>query len=171
MEKEKPAQEDDEEWMFLTQMEPTDMELCSQTEQFEEENGEELFLTQRDPIDMDIDTDSESDTQGQPWHLNLFRILLVEMMIIVREAWHVTYVSEKAKPSTTKIYTPSSRSASLVLKWKKELSLLLLRMLRKRRFPDCPQQCHLKNISTSPSSTTPKATSFTTRSTCSQVGH
>ncbi len=33
LEKEKPTQEDDEEWMFLTQMEPTDMELCSQTEQ------------------------------------------------------------------------------------------------------------------------------------------
>ncbi len=120
MEKEKPAQEDDEEWMFLTQMEPTDMELCSQTEQFEEENGEELFLTQRDPIDMDIDTDSESDTPGptltpkpiqNPVGGNDDHLFVKPGMSPMSQ--------KKAKPSTTKIYTPSSRSASLVLEMEK----------------------------------------------------
>ncbi|XP_050949163.1 probable helicase senataxin isoform X2 [Labeo rohita] len=113
--------EDDEEWMFLTQMEPTDMELCSQMEQFEEENDEELFLTQRDPVDMDIDTDSESDTPGQPVLApkpipappggNDDHLFLKPGMSPVSQ--------KKAKPSTTKIYTPSSRSASLVLEMEK----------------------------------------------------
>ncbi|KAA0719715.1 putative helicase senataxin [Triplophysa tibetana] len=53
-------EEVDDEWMFLTQMEPTDMELCSQMEQLEE-NDERFFLTQRDPVDMDLDMDDEVD--------------------------------------------------------------------------------------------------------------
>ncbi len=111
----------------------------------EEENGEELFLTQRDPIDMDIDTDSESDNPRanltpkpiqNPVGGNDDHLFVKPGMSPMSQ--------KKAKPSTTKIYTPSSRSASLVLEMEKELSLLLLRMLRKRRFPDCPQQCHLQ---------------------------
>ncbi|KAL0965168.1 hypothetical protein UPYG_G00277690 [Umbra pygmaea] len=39
----------DEDWMQLTQMEPTDMEICSDSE------DENLFSSQRDPVDMDID--------------------------------------------------------------------------------------------------------------------
>ncbi|XP_073680895.1 probable helicase senataxin isoform X1 [Garra rufa] len=125
-EEEKPTpgskDEDDEEWMFLTQMEPTDMELCSQMEQFEEENDEELFLTQRDPVDMDIDTDSESEASlGQP--------VLAPKPVQPPNGGNDDHLflkpgmspmsQKKAKPSTTKIYTPSSRSASLVLEMEK----------------------------------------------------
>ncbi|KAL0163365.1 hypothetical protein M9458_042761, partial [Cirrhinus mrigala] len=119
--------EDDEEWMFLTQMEPTDMELCSQMEQFEEENDEELFLTQRDPVDMDIDTDSESDTPGQP--VLAPKPIPTPKPIPAPTGGNDDHLflkpgmspmsQKKAKPSTTKIYTPSSRSASLVLEMEK----------------------------------------------------
>uniref|UniRef100_A0A8C1ZGD8 Senataxin n=1 Tax=Cyprinus carpio TaxID=7962 RepID=A0A8C1ZGD8_CYPCA len=121
MEKEKPAQEDDDEWMFLTQMEPTDMELCSQMEQFEEENGDELFLTQRDPIDMDIDTDSESDTPGPTLTPKPIQTPIGgnDDHLFVKPGMS-PMSQKKAKPSTTKIYTPSSRSASLVLEMEKE---------------------------------------------------
>uniref|UniRef100_A0A8C2CAZ5 Senataxin n=1 Tax=Cyprinus carpio TaxID=7962 RepID=A0A8C2CAZ5_CYPCA len=121
MEKEKPAQEDDDEWMFLTQMEPTDMELCSQMEQFEEENGDELFLTQRDPIDMDIDTDSESDTPGPTLTPKPIQTPISgnDDHLFVKPGMS-PMSQKKAKPSTTKIYTPSSRSASLVLEMEKE---------------------------------------------------
>ncbi|XP_016325677.1 probable helicase senataxin isoform X1 [Sinocyclocheilus anshuiensis] len=113
--------DDEKEWMFLTQMEPTDMELCSQMEQLEEENGEELFLTQRDPVDMDIDTDSEPDTPGQ--------LVLTPKPTQTHNGGNDDHLflkpgmspmsQKKAKPSTTKIYTPSSRSASLVLEMEK----------------------------------------------------
>ncbi|XP_058614160.1 probable helicase senataxin isoform X1 [Onychostoma macrolepis] len=120
MEKGKPTLEDDDEWMFLTQMEPTDMELCSQTEQFEEENGEELFLTQRDPIDMDIDTDSEPDTPGPTLTPEPIPTPIVgsDDHLFVKPGMS-PMSQKKAKPSTTKIYTPSSRSASLVLEMEK----------------------------------------------------
>ncbi|XP_052444287.1 probable helicase senataxin isoform X1 [Carassius gibelio] len=139
MENEKPAQEDDEEWMFLTQMEPTDMELCSQMEQFEEENGEELFLTQRDPIDMDIDTDSESDAPGPtltpkpiqtPIGGNDDHLFVKPGMSPISQ--------KKAKPSTTKIYTPSSRSASLVLEMEKEAKPPPAANVAKAKIPRLP---------------------------------
>uniref|UniRef100_A0A672NM43 Probable helicase senataxin n=2 Tax=Sinocyclocheilus grahami TaxID=75366 RepID=A0A672NM43_SINGR len=120
-EEEEEDDDDEKEGMFLTQMEPTDMELCSQMEQLEEENGEELFLTQRDPVDMDIDTDSESDTPGQ--------LVLTPKPTLTHNGGNDDHLflkpgmspmsQKKAKPSTTKIYTPSSRSASLVLEMEK----------------------------------------------------
>uniref|UniRef100_A0A673L5Q5 Probable helicase senataxin n=1 Tax=Sinocyclocheilus rhinocerous TaxID=307959 RepID=A0A673L5Q5_9TELE len=120
MEKEKPTQEDDEEWMFLSQMEPTDMELCSQMEQFDEENEEELFLTQRDPIDMDIDTDSESDTPGPSLTPKPIQTPIGGNDHLFVKPGMSPMSQKKAKPSTTKIYTPSSRSASLVLEMEKK---------------------------------------------------
>lgn len=122
-------EEVDDEWMFLTQMEPTDMEMCSQMEQFEDEN-EQLFLTQRDPVDMDLDTDSESDIPGQPVltdkSLQTHAPLSNTMCNDEKVADHLFLKPgmppmslKKAKPSTTKIYNPSSRSASLVLEMEK----------------------------------------------------
>uniref|UniRef100_A0A8C1BJV7 Senataxin n=1 Tax=Cyprinus carpio carpio TaxID=630221 RepID=A0A8C1BJV7_CYPCA len=125
MEQEKPIQtskeeeEDDEEWMFLTQMGPSEMELCSHMEQLEEDD--EVFLTQREPVDMDIEPDSESDTPGQP--------VLTPIQIQTPNGGNDDHLflkpgmspmsQKKAKPSTTKIYTPSSRSASLALEMEK----------------------------------------------------
>uniref|UniRef100_A0A8C1XUN7 Senataxin n=1 Tax=Cyprinus carpio TaxID=7962 RepID=A0A8C1XUN7_CYPCA len=125
MEQEKPIQtskeeeDDDEEWMFLTQMGPSEMELCSQMEQLEEDD--EVFLTQREPVDMDIEPDGESDTPGQP--------VLTPIQIQTPNGGNDDHLflkpgmspmsQKKAKPSTTKIYTPSSRSASLALEMEK----------------------------------------------------
>ncbi|XP_077050590.1 putative helicase senataxin isoform X2 [Siphateles boraxobius] len=132
MEEEKATQaskEDvDEEWMLLTQMEPTDMELCSQMEELEDEN-EELFLTQRDPVDMDLDTDSEPDFPGQPvsTHEPFQTPHAPPPSTMCNEEKVADHLflkpglppMKKAKPSTTKIYNPSSRSASLVLEMEK----------------------------------------------------
>ncbi|KAG1932211.1 probable helicase senataxin [Pimephales promelas] len=130
MEKEKatqaPKEDVDEEWMFLTQMGPTDMELCSQMEELEDEN-EELFLTQRDPVDMDLDSESESDFPEQPVSAHKpFQTNAPIPSTICKEkvADHLFLKPglppmKKAKPSTTKIYNPSSRSASLVLEMEK----------------------------------------------------
>ncbi|KAK7143076.1 hypothetical protein R3I93_014289 [Phoxinus phoxinus] len=117
----------DEEWMFLTQMEPTDMELSSQMEELDEEN-EELFLTQRDPVDMDLDSDSESDFPGQPVSthepLQTPHAPLPSTMCNDEKVADHLFLKpglppmKKAKP-TTKIYNPSSRSASLVLEMEK----------------------------------------------------
>nr|XP_009293373.1 probable helicase senataxin isoform X2 [Danio rerio] len=109
----------DDEWMFYTQMEPTDMEICSQMEEFEDEN-DELFLTQRDPVDMDIDTDSGSDTPGQPdfTDKNVPPSNAANDHLFLKPGMS-PMSQKKAKPSTTKIYTPSSRSASLVLEMEK----------------------------------------------------
>lgn len=109
----------DDEWMFYTQMEPTDMEICSQMEQFEDEN-EEIFLTQKDPVDMDIDTDSGSDTPGQPdlTDKNVQTPKAANDHLFLKPGMS-PMSQKKAKPSTTKIYTPSSRSASLVLEMEK----------------------------------------------------
>ncbi|XP_016306683.1 probable helicase senataxin isoform X1 [Sinocyclocheilus anshuiensis] len=139
MEKEKPTQEDDEEWMFLTQMEPTDMELCSQMEQFDEENEEELFLTQRDPIDMDIDTDSESNTPGPSLTPKPIQTLIGgnDDHLFVKPGMS-PMSQKKAKPSTTKIYTPSSRSASLVLEMEKEAKPPPAANVAKAKIPRLP---------------------------------
>uniref|UniRef100_A0A672RVY3 Senataxin n=1 Tax=Sinocyclocheilus grahami TaxID=75366 RepID=A0A672RVY3_SINGR len=139
MEKEKPTQEDDEEWMFLTQMEPTDMELCSQMEQFDEENEEELFLTQRDPIDMDIDTDSESDTPGPSLTPKPIQTPIGgnDDHLFVKPGMS-PMSQKKTKPSTTKIYTPSSRSASLVLEMEKEAKPPPAANVAKAKIPRLP---------------------------------
>ncbi|XP_059398476.1 probable helicase senataxin [Carassius carassius] len=136
---EKPTltSEDDEEWMVLTQMGPTDMELCSQMEPLEED--EELFLTQRDPVDMDIDPDSEPDTPEQPVLTpkpiqtpiggNDDHLFLKPSMSPMSQ--------KKAKPSTTKIYTPSSRSASLVHEMEK-VAKPLVANVAKAKIPRLP---------------------------------
>ncbi|XP_063065996.1 probable helicase senataxin [Engraulis encrasicolus] len=56
----------------LTLLDPSDMELCSQLEQFEQEihyiddddddDDDSIFLTQKDPIDMDIEVDEPTTT-------------------------------------------------------------------------------------------------------------
>ncbi|TRY95053.1 hypothetical protein DNTS_004687 [Danionella cerebrum] len=106
-----PESKNEEEWMFLTQREPTDMELCSVLD------GEnEFFLTQRDPVDMELDSGSEMDTTEQP---ELTNVALTTPS--ARNNDHlflkpgVSHASEKkSKPSTAKLYNPRSRSASLV---------------------------------------------------------
>ncbi|XP_051961438.1 probable helicase senataxin [Xyrauchen texanus] len=126
-ESEKDAKEEvDDERMFLTQMDPTDMELCSQMEQFDKENEEELFLTQRDPVDMDLDPVSESEQPILLAHKPL-QITHTTLSEAIRNDDHLflkpgmsPMSQKKAKPSTTKIYTPSSRNASLVLEMEKQ---------------------------------------------------
>ncbi|XP_051536202.1 probable helicase senataxin isoform X2 [Myxocyprinus asiaticus] len=119
-------EEVDDEHMLLTQMEPTDIELCSQMEQFDEENGEGLLLTQRDPVDMDLDPVSESEQPILLAHKPL-QTTPTPLSEAIRNDDHLflkpgmsPLSQKKAKPSTTKIYTPSSRSASLVLEMEKE---------------------------------------------------
>ncbi|XP_041753580.2 probable helicase senataxin isoform X1 [Coregonus clupeaformis] len=131
----------DADWMYLTQMEPTDMEMCSQME--EEEEEEEFFYTQRDPVDMDIDSDSQmpfdekggssdwtwpkqaDEGQEAPLATQTFKkpatpppsrsnLAKDDDRLFLKPGMSPMSV-KKAKPSTTKIYaTSSSRSASLV---------------------------------------------------------
>ncbi|XP_055035799.2 probable helicase senataxin isoform X2 [Misgurnus anguillicaudatus] len=115
-------EEEDDEWMFLTQMEPTDMELCSQMEQFEGND---------DPVDMDLD-----DAVGEPetpvqlalptnkplpslQDPNIFKRIDSNNDNLFLKPGMSPMSQKKAKPSTTKIYAPSSRSASLVLEMEK----------------------------------------------------
>ncbi|KAL2100056.1 hypothetical protein ACEWY4_004450 [Coilia grayii] len=117
----------------LTLLDPTDMELCSQMEQFEQENDEEddsIFLTQRDPVDMDIDEEDEPITTILPAHPpkettqppSLPQPSMVQMpppshgsddRLFLKPGMS-PMTQKKARPSTTKIYTPSSRSETLV---------------------------------------------------------
>lgn len=137
----------DEEWMMLTQSEPTDMEMCSQMEELEDEN-EELFLTQRDPVDMDLDSDSESDFPGQPVSTHKpFQTphapLSSTMCNDEKVADHLFLKPglppmKKTKPSTTKIYNPSSRSASLVLEMEKGAKPPPAANVAKARIPRLP---------------------------------
>ncbi|XP_048877354.1 probable helicase senataxin isoform X2 [Brienomyrus brachyistius] len=109
----------------LTQNQPLDMELCSQME-------EGTFYTQRDPIDMDIEPESQmntapsfhSDQQGDKLVLEgtaqvepvVPKILPGQMdnndHVFLKPGMSPSSL-KKAKPSTTKIYAPSSRSATL----------------------------------------------------------
>ncbi|XP_045548998.1 LOW QUALITY PROTEIN: probable helicase senataxin [Salmo salar] len=128
----------DADWMYLTQMEPTEMEMCSQMEE-----EDEFFYTQRDPIDMDIDADSQipfeekggssdctwpkqaDEGQGAPLAAQTFKkpatpppsrssLTKDDDRLFLKPGMSPMSV-KKAKPSTTKIYaTSSSRSASLV---------------------------------------------------------
>ncbi|XP_049322547.1 probable helicase senataxin isoform X2 [Astyanax mexicanus] len=117
----------DEDLWPLTQNESIDMELCTQTE--ETEANWEFPLTQRDPVDMDIDMDSQphaSDggpdvqTKPQPAFIvqdappaALIQKPVDESGLFLKPG--MSPVSQKkAKPSTTKIYAPSSRIDSLV---------------------------------------------------------
>ncbi|XP_037401751.1 probable helicase senataxin isoform X2 [Pygocentrus nattereri] len=119
----------DDEWMYLTQNEPTDMELCSQLEQMEA-LGEN---TQREPVDMDIDADDHPDTSANSTDVYLPRCLstTVPQTAPFATSTHnsvnnteilpsmTPLLQKKAKPSTTKIYAASSRSASLVVEMEK----------------------------------------------------
>ncbi|XP_031433950.1 probable helicase senataxin isoform X1 [Clupea harengus] len=123
---------DDYNWN-LTLMDPTDMEMCSQMEQFDEENDEDqsVFLTQRDPVDMDIDEDEPLSTMqslpgDQPDQTIQLPSLPQPPMVQTPSTVHqsddslflkpgMSPMSQKrARPSTTKIYTPSSRNDTLV---------------------------------------------------------
>uniref|UniRef100_A0A4W5MRY2 Senataxin n=1 Tax=Hucho hucho TaxID=62062 RepID=A0A4W5MRY2_9TELE len=128
----------DAEWMYLTQMEPTEMEMCLQMEE-----EEEFFYTQRDPVDMDIDADSQmpfeekggssdwtwpkqaDEGQEAPLATQTFKepatqpplrsSLTQGTFLLSGTSDHCPMSVKKAKPSTTKVYTTSSsRSASLV---------------------------------------------------------
>ncbi|XP_072517573.1 probable helicase senataxin isoform X2 [Salminus brasiliensis] len=123
----------DDEWFHQTQNEPTDMELCSQMEELEA-NYEDFAHTQRDPVDMDIDPDSQPDTSvGGPdvQQKALFALVpqeappatappapstknAVDDSRLFLKPGMSPVSQKKAKPSTTKIYAPSSRSDTLV---------------------------------------------------------
>ncbi|KAL7853299.1 hypothetical protein AOLI_G00201430 [Acnodon oligacanthus] len=120
----------DDEWFYLTQNEPTDMELCSQMEQMEA-FGEN---TQREPVDMDIDTDDHPDTsanstdvqpkcssttvpQKAPSATSTNNSVNDDEILLKPSTSPL--LQKKAKPSTTKIYASNSRSASLVVEMEK----------------------------------------------------
>ncbi|XP_062409418.1 probable helicase senataxin isoform X1 [Sardina pilchardus] len=127
----------------LTLCDPTDMELCSQMEQFDEENDADnndddddgVFLTQRDPIDMDIDDDDEQEplstvpsvpvdqpkeTSSPPMAPSLPQPSAGPLPCTMHQSDDPlkpdmpSMTQKKARPSTTKIYTPSSRNDTLV---------------------------------------------------------
>lgn len=113
----------------LTLLDPTDMELCSQMELFEENDDESVFLTQRDPIDMDISDEDEpreigpSVPEEQPEEPASSSVLpsLPQTSTATSSAMQQSddsskpdMTQKKPRPSTTKIYTPSSRNDTLV---------------------------------------------------------
>ncbi|KAI1904748.1 hypothetical protein AGOR_G00008890 [Albula goreensis] len=124
--------EEDGDGMNLTQMEEVDMEMCSQMEE-----EDDVFLTQRDPVDMDIESDSQISTEKSPWIERLDEGLnktaaphtgfdVQEPSTFHPQDDHIFLKPglsplslKKAKPSTTKIYAPSSRSATLVQEMEK----------------------------------------------------
>ncbi|XP_028980737.2 probable helicase senataxin [Esox lucius] len=134
---EKGAGDDDEDsdWMHLTQMEPTDMEICSQME------GENFFHPQPDPVDLDSDkqvpfqeiaglsdwtrpvqaTDNGPETPLVPQSFkkpttsppSVTRLDQEDDRLFLKPGMSPISL-KKAKPSTTKIYaTSKSRNASL----------------------------------------------------------
>ncbi|XP_036384373.1 probable helicase senataxin isoform X2 [Megalops cyprinoides] len=145
--------EDNVEEMCRTQIEPVDMELCSQVE-----DDDDLFLTQRDPVDMDIDAETETYEGKSPWmdqakerpdamvspqpespaqkpstsHKGDDHLFLKPGMSPLS--------LKKAKPSTTKIYAPSSRSATLVQEMEKTTKPLPSAAVAKSKFarPEVP---------------------------------
>ncbi|XP_064164153.1 probable helicase senataxin [Anguilla rostrata] len=123
--------EGDADMMNLTQMEPVDMEMCSQME------DDDFFLTQRDPVDMEIESESQINTEKSPWMDRLGegqdKAVTPLMGSVVQKPSTSQQQDDnvflkpgmsplscrKAKPSTTKIYAPSSRSATLVQEMEK----------------------------------------------------
>ncbi|XP_041098816.1 probable helicase senataxin isoform X2 [Polyodon spathula] len=122
--------DDDDDQMCLTQMDQIDMEICSQLEY-----ANDYFAgTQRDSVDMEIDEpENEMHAVDSP-SVESFRSGQADNIAAVcsAEAEILNSASSKpkddhlflkpgmplslikiAKPSTTKIYTPSSRSATL----------------------------------------------------------
>ncbi|XP_028828680.1 probable helicase senataxin isoform X2 [Denticeps clupeoides] len=128
----------DDEWMTLTQAEPTDMELCSQMEEFENENDQ--LLTQNDPVDMDLESQSDAERDVQNGALSVeaatssstsattVRRLSVDLRVtpLMHQSDNEVFLkpgmspmTSKAKPSTVKMYAPSSRNATLVQEMEK----------------------------------------------------
>ncbi|XP_060791611.1 probable helicase senataxin isoform X2 [Neoarius graeffei] len=115
----------DDEWTCLTQNEPTDMELCSQVEQMEAEYGEHLIDTGCVPMDNGSGnqanvSEGEMNVQLKPLSGNAPQKSLLDASSETSSDDHLfskpsmpTEHQKKAKPPTTKIYTSSSRSASL----------------------------------------------------------
>ncbi|MCJ8741079.1 hypothetical protein PDJAM_G00066540 [Pangasius djambal] len=116
----------DDEWTYLTQNEPTDMELCSQMEQMEEEFGENLMIT--GCVNMDSGSgnqpnisEGEASVPLKPLSGNTSQKSLPDASTETSSNDHLLFLKpgmptecqKKPKPSTTKIYTSSSRSASL----------------------------------------------------------
>ncbi|XP_023663656.2 probable helicase senataxin isoform X2 [Paramormyrops kingsleyae] len=119
----------------LTQNQALDMELCSQME-------EDVFFTQRDPIDMDIEPESQmntgpsfhNDQQGDKFVLEgTAQVEPVAPKVLAGQTDNNDHVFlkpgmspsllKKAKPSTTKIYAPSSRNATLAEEMEKMTKL------------------------------------------------
>lgn len=121
----------DDEWTCLTQNEPTDMELCSQVEQMEAEYGEHLIDTGCVPMDNGSGnqanvSEGETSVQLKPLSGNAPQKSLLDASSETSSDDHLfskpsmpTEHQKKAKPSTTKIYTSSSRSASLAKEMEK----------------------------------------------------
>ncbi|XP_061119664.1 probable helicase senataxin isoform X2 [Conger conger] len=119
--------------MNLTQREPVDMEICSQAEA----DDDEFFLTQRDPVDMEIESESQMSAERSRWTDRPGEMqeqaVAPQMGSVVQKPHTSQQENDKvflkpgmspsscrmAKPSTTKIYAPSSRSATLVQEMEK----------------------------------------------------
>ncbi|KAF5899480.1 putative helicase senataxin isoform X1, partial [Clarias magur] len=113
--------EEDDEWTYLTQNEPTDMELCSQMELIEEEYGENLMITSCDSGNQPNISGGESSVPLNTLSSSMPQKSLSDVSLKTSSDDNLflkpslpTECQKKAKPSTTKIYTSSSRSASLV---------------------------------------------------------
>ncbi|XP_062867427.1 probable helicase senataxin [Trichomycterus rosablanca] len=93
----------DDEWTTLTQNEPTDMELCSQIEEMEEEYGENFMIAANDqPSTSSISVPPKPPPTATTQN---------DHALFLKP--DVPPVSQKK--TTTKIYTSSSRSASLAM--------------------------------------------------------
>lgn len=115
----------DDEWIYLTQNEPTDMELCSQMDQLEEEYGKNVINAGGVPMD----NDSENQPQGskEKTSVPLEALFCSSSPKSLPHAFSAATLNDhvflkpslpaecqkKVKPSTTKIYSSSSRNASL----------------------------------------------------------
>ncbi|KAF4076992.1 hypothetical protein AMELA_G00203080 [Ameiurus melas] len=112
--------DDDDEWTSLTQNEPTDMELCSQVEQMEVEYGENLYTVSHFGNRPDI-SKGETSVPLKPLSGNPPQKSLPDASTETSSNEHLflkpsmpTECQKKTKPSTTKIYSSNSRSATLV---------------------------------------------------------
>uniref|UniRef100_W5UB54 Putative helicase senataxin n=1 Tax=Ictalurus punctatus TaxID=7998 RepID=W5UB54_ICTPU len=112
--------DDDDEWTSLTQNEPTDMELCSQMEQMEVEYGESLYTVSDFGNQPNI-SKGETNVPLQPLSGNPPQKSLPDASTEMSSNEHLFLkpsmppeCQKKTKPSTTKIYSSNSRSATLV---------------------------------------------------------
>nr|XP_015222444.1 PREDICTED: probable helicase senataxin isoform X2 [Lepisosteus oculatus] len=128
--------DDDDDNMYLTQMDPVDMELCPELD-----NADNFALTQRDPVDMEID-----ESESQVCKDDSGKVDSIREGQVAHSSWADTYASgsveksvtseqkddhvflkpgipspylKQAKPSTTKIYAQSSRNANLAQEMEK----------------------------------------------------